>query len=752
MLGLCDRELEEALAHLTELGRVSRRQEPVAPLTALGVYDPLADERLRDLSRRLLRGEDERDGSPEHALEDRLHERIVRTAEDHGVDVGLLEPSGVLADSGGRLRPEGIVAFDQRNEARAGDGHDLRSGVEGAHELRIPAACNRGLGREQADAPVPGSEHRGMRLGCENADDRDTKTTLEVRQGGGRGRVAGGHDQLHAQPFEIAGDLSRKAADLIEWPGTVRKPCAVSEVDEVLVGKRDEALVQNGEPSHPRVENPYRARIHARDCMSGTGSVPPSSTLAAVVKAWSAVLAAALVLVVGDAVGATLAREDVLIAMDDGVSIAATVYRPDGEAPAGGWPALVFLHGLSGNRTQMNALVEAYGFAGGPYVILTFDARGHGDSGGLVSIDGPREIADTRSVHDWLASRPDVADTKVGAWGISYGGGAVFNSLVAGVPWAAVVTVETWTDLYSALAPQGLVKSGLVAGLAGSIPEAKRDPSLIAVQAAAFAGNTAAVRPWAAARSSLDRLGSVTTPVFMAQGRRDFLFGIDQGSRAFGLLRGPKRLYIGLHGHAPSSFPAADTSSLMTQVRAWFDCYLRSSGCDPDSTAVFLAAERPAGRIARAHTLPLPTSATRITLPGQSSFVRGGKAIRRIRPLAKPLEVFGSPVVRTTIVGSGGWSRLVAVLTARTPQGKEIVVSAGGVPTTNGPKQVTIRMIDQATFVPKGSRLTLTLGSSSLAQSASNLLYLDLPMPAGARVRVGNTLLTIPALRTPITK
>ena len=75
-------------------------------------------------------------------------------------------------------------------------------------------------------------------------------------------------------------------------------------------------------------------------------------------------------------------------------------------------------------------------------------------------------------IHDWLAARPDVSDTRIGAWGISYGGGAVFNSLVAGVPWAAVATVETWTDLYSALMPQGLVKSGLVAGLAGSIPAA----------------------------------------------------------------------------------------------------------------------------------------------------------------------------------------------------------------------------------------------------------------------------------------
>ena len=125
-----------------------------------------------------------------------------------------------------------------------------------------------------------------------------------------------------------------------------------------------------------------------------------------------------------------------------------------------------------------------------------------------------------------------------------------------------MVTVQTWTDLYTALMPQGLVKSGLVAGLAGSIPEAKRDPSLAPVTLAAFAGNTAVVRPWAAERSSLAKLGSVTTPVFMAQGRRDFLFGIDQASLAFKRLRGPKALYLGLHGHAPSTFPAADTGYL----------------------------------------------------------------------------------------------------------------------------------------------------------------------------------------------
>ena len=468
------------------------------------------------------------------------------------------------------------------------------------------------------------------------------------------------------------------------------------------------------------------------------------------VKAWLAGLAAALVLVVGEAPASTLAKQDVLIGMDDGVSIAATLYVPGGTAPAGGWPAIAFLHGLSGNRQQMNALVEGYGFVDQEYAILTFDARGHGESGGLVGIDGPREVADTRAVHAWLAARPDVADARIGAWGISYGGGAVFNSLVAGVPWAAVVTVETWTDLYSALMPQGLVKSGLVAGLAGSSPEARRDPALTRVIATAFAGSAAAVRPWAAARSSLSKLGSITTPVFMAQGRRDFLFGIEQASLAYRRLKGPKMLYLGLHGHAPSTFPASDTGALMTQVRAWFDCYLRSGAC-ARVPGVAVASEGATAAAPWTRSLPKTTAST-FALPGVTTFARSGKAVRTTGRLRNAIEIFGSPTVEASIAASGGWARLVAVLTARTPNGKEIVVSAGGVPTKNGARKVTIRLSNQATFIPKGSRLTLTLASSSTAQSTSNLLYLDLPMAASARVRVGTAVLELPGLRTPVTK
>jgi hypothetical protein len=46
----------------------------------------------------------------------------------------------------------------------------------------------------------------------------------------------------------------------------------------------------------------------------------------------------------------------------------------------------------------------------------------------------------------------------------------------------------------------------------------------------------------------------------------------------------------------------------------------------------------------------------------------------------------------------------------------------------------------------------VTLGSSSQAQSASNLLYLDLPMPASARLSVGKAKLSLPVLRRPVSR
>lgn len=460
-----------------------------------------------------------------------------------------------------------------------------------------------------------------------------------------------------------------------------------------------------------------------------------------------AVVAAAL-LASGPA--GAVSRQDVTIRSADGTPLAATLTLPDGAAPAGGWPAVIFMHGLGGNRSSTLAVAQAMGI-GDRYAVLAYDARGHGQSGGLIGIDGPKEIADVRAVFAWLRERPDVSDTRIGGWGVSYGGGAAWNSLAAGVPWAALEISMSWTDLRTALFPQGLAKTGVIAGFLGSLDPKRVDPEVFAVRDAAFAGTVAPVLPFAAARSSLPALKGVKTPVFMMQGRRDFAFGMEQALNAYRALAGPKELWFGLSGHAPSPGVAADTPAMLAEGARWFDRYVGAKTSITFGRPVAISPESWKGQPARFAGLPKVVT-TRTTFRGTAAFDQSGRYRRTSTTLAGPTEVFGSPVVQVTANAIGGWSRIVAVLGARTPAGTEIVVAGGGVPTRTGSRTYRIVLGNQATFLPKGSKLTVTIASSSLAQNPGNLLYLDLPFPSTARLTVTGFSLSLPRLAMPVSR
>ena len=274
MLDRVDRKLEEAASHLAERVSVTGRQEAVGALPGRIVLDPLARERLGDLAGGLLGGEDERHVAAEDPLQDRTDQRVVRAAEDDRVDAGGLQRRGVLAHGRGRLLGERVVALDQRHEPRAGDRDDLGARVERSNELLVATAGDGRLRREQADPPVARRLHGRVRLGRDHADDRDAQLGLELRQGGGGGRVARDHDELDALRLEERADLAGEAADLVERPRPVREPRSVAEIDEILVRQRHEALVQHCQAAHARVEHADRPLVHARDCREAGG--PPS--------------------------------------------------------------------------------------------------------------------------------------------------------------------------------------------------------------------------------------------------------------------------------------------------------------------------------------------------------------------------------------------------------------------------------------------------------------------------------------------
>jgi hypothetical protein len=237
----------------------------------------------------------------------------------------------------------------------------------------------------------------------------------------------------------------------------------------------------------------------------------------------------------------------------------------------------------------------------------------------------------------------------------------------------------------------------------------------------------------------------------MFQGRRDFAFDIAQAKAGYAQLKGPKRLYVGDFGHAPSTFPGPDFVQLTKLGLDWFERYL--GGSSTTIAPVSLAPSPWRGKASSFTKLPA-TRRLSIRLPGNDHLAGAGRALRTSGPFTGKAETFGSATVKLTARLTGGWSRLVAVLTAQPRKGPEIVVSEGGVNTSGlkGTRKLAIRLIDTATLIPRGARLTLTLASSSVAQNPGNLLYLNLPMARTARIRLGPATLTLPILRVPVSR
>jgi alpha-beta hydrolase superfamily lysophospholipase len=419
------------------------------------------------------------------------------------------------------------------------------------------------------------------------------------------------------------------------------------------------------------------------------------------------------------------------VTMDDGVQLAYDLYEPGGAAPVAGWPAVVVQHGLGGSKDTVASIAEIFAAQG--YAALAYSSRGHGTSGGDVGLVGPREVQDSRLMVAWLEARPEVSDTLVGCWGISYGGGQCWNAAPTGI-YKAIDVVETWTDLYAALWPQNVAKTGVIGGLATTV--ASRSPLIRGLLPNALAGtNLGPIRTLTADRSILAKLGSVQTPVAMFQGRQDFAFDIDQAKTAFARLTAPKKLYVGAFGHFPSTFPGPDSDYVFSQSVAWLDRFVKGSPNGVDTGPNVAIADRTGTRRATYAGLPK----TKVVGVG----FRGTAATRVGPRLGQALETFGQAVLRVQVTSvSPSFRRLVAVVSAG---GK--VVTHGAVVPQRGLN--TIRLADYAYFLPKGTRLTLALGPDS---GSSDITYASPTAETSGSIRLGAASLSLQTLSKPVSR
>lgn len=415
--------------------------------------------------------------------------------------------------------------------------------------------------------------------------------------------------------------------------------------------------------------------------------------------------------------------------MSDGTSIAYDLYVPDGAAPARGWPGIVLLHGLGGSKDDM-APIAAVDVSHG-YAVLAYSARGSGTSTGDLELASPDETSDERAMVAYFTGLPEVSDTQVGAWGVSYGGGQLWNGLAAGIPYKAAAVNITWTDLYSALWPQNVARSGIVAGFARSV--SARSP-LIAANAtnAVQSLNMPAVKALVDPRSSFTRLSSVTAPVYMFQGRVDWAFDVTQAVNGYTRIKGPKHLYIGQFGHPPSTFPGPDAPFMFGQALAWFDHFLKGAPNGIDKTKpVTIAAETGSKRVSFAG-LP-KTKVVGVGFRGTTLGPRTGPVFRQA------LETFGVSLLKVQVRKVSHYPRLVAVVLA----GNKVVTHGAIAPTVG---LQTIRLANYVQYIPKGTRLRVVFGPDG---GGVDLAYLGFGDTGS--ISLGTAFLSLQTLTKPVT-
>ncbi|PCR92260.1 CocE/NonD family hydrolase [Natrinema ejinorense] len=225
---------------------------------------------------------------------------------------------------------------------------------------------------------------------------------------------------------------------------------------------------------------------------------------------------------------------DVTVESFDGTALAATLYVPDADGPH---PAVLTTHGWGMSREFLRCTAGMYADNG--YVVLAYDSRGYGGSGGEVGVNGPNEVADVSALIDWLADHDDVIadgdDPSLGMDGGSYGGGIQLLAATRDDRIDAIVPRIAWNDFVTAITPNGAIKSGWLTLLVGFGSASSRftgdigesiDSNLQDWYAEAMAENAIpeAALEYFQERSPTRSLESLETPTLVISGWKDTLF------------------------------------------------------------------------------------------------------------------------------------------------------------------------------------------------------------------------------------
>ncbi|MFG3231801.1 alpha/beta fold hydrolase [Streptomyces antibioticus] len=277
--------------------------------------------------------------------------------------------------------------------------------------------------------------------------------------------------------------------------------------------------------------------------------------------------------------GPTPVRRADRVTTVDGVRLDTSYFTA---GPSGRRPAVLLGHGFGGSKDDVRRQAEDLARDG--YAVLTWSARGFGESTGKIGLNDPKaEVADVSRLIDWLAGRPEVrldgaGDPRVGVAGASYGGAV--SLLAAGYDDRvdAIAPAITYWNLADALFPDGVFKklwAGIFVNTGGGCAEF--EPTLCAMYERVAESGT----PDPAARALLEERSPsavadrIKVPTLLVQGQTDSLFTLAQADAAARAIRAngaPVDVDWIAGGHDGGDL---EGDRVQARVTSWFDRYLK---------------------------------------------------------------------------------------------------------------------------------------------------------------------------------
>ena len=290
----------------------------------------------------------------------------------------------------------------------------------------------------------------------------------------------------------------------------------------------------------------------------------------------------------------------------DGTDITTHFYPAAGLTDGQTAPTILIGHGWGGTGEPATGSPAPYIAAG--YNVVTWDARGFGQSGGTVMIDHPKfEAKDVSALIDFVAEQPQAAfekpgDPSIGMAGGSYGGGIQFITAARDKRVDVIAPTIPWHNLLESLYPHENTKAGWDLALIGvGIPTSALlgvfNPSGIETghQAPEFynavvSGLSTGEIPkaeleWFEEHGPDIFLKKIKVPTLISQGTVDTLFDLTQGHRNFMALKKngiPLKMMWFCGGHGVCNVDSdgsggaiASSPHVAERQLQWFDRYLK---------------------------------------------------------------------------------------------------------------------------------------------------------------------------------